>query len=184
MCILVEWPQKTWKTKTKLVVLASLDLDKWKFMLRVTWPWRTSSGVFRGAIGPCPLWPKKKILTIGKIWKTWFGPLCVSTRGQQKFGPLFEILNTPLRTSSLTNKVTCKVYSVDLCSFQLRDPEKLENKRNVVALASLEPENWRVIFRVTWPWLSRSPVKLTLLAYVFSSWETPIIWKSKQKSLF
>ena len=56
------------------------------------------SGVFRGAIGPWPPFGQKNFFfTIGKIWKTWFGPLCVSTSGQRKFlAPLFEILNTPL----------------------------------------------------------------------------------------
>ena len=56
-------------------------------------------GVFRGAIVPWPpLWPKKILFDIlKKLENLVWPPLCVSTSGQQKFGPpRFEILNTPL----------------------------------------------------------------------------------------
>ena len=59
-----------------------------------------SSGVFRGGggIGPWPPFGKKKFHH-RKNLENLVCPLCVSTSGQRKFAPLFEILNTPLGLS-------------------------------------------------------------------------------------
>ena len=47
------------------------------------------SGIFKGGIGPFPLW-RQKIFAMVKIYRktimVW--PPCVSTSGQQKFAPL------------------------------------------------------------------------------------------------
>ena len=56
-----------------------------------------ASGVFRGAIGPWPPFGKKNFFDIGKNLENLVWPsLCVSTSGQRKIDPPYEILNTPL----------------------------------------------------------------------------------------
>ena len=62
-----------------------------------------SSGEFRGLLGHSPPLATNLFFAIGKNKKTWFGPFCVCTSGRQKFGPLYEILNTPLLNSPWNN---------------------------------------------------------------------------------
>ena len=77
----------------------------------------SSRGVFRGAILPWPLWPKIFFLILKKNWKTWFGPLCMSTSCQWKFGPPFrnpkyatgELLQT---TNSLMDFIQFSIFSM------------------------------------------------------------------------
>ena len=48
----------------------------------------------------------------------------------------------------MTYKVTLDSYSVELYLFDIHDPKNLQNKKNIIALASLEPEIRKVTFRV------------------------------------
>ena len=50
---------------------------------------------------------------------------------------------------TLTNKVTRDSYCVELDIFDIRDPKNLQNKRKIIALASLEQEIRKVTLMVT-----------------------------------
>ena len=50
---------------------------------------------------------------------------------------------------TLSYKVTLDSYSVDLYLFDIHDPKNLQNKKKIIALASLEPELGKVTLRVT-----------------------------------
>ena len=68
---------------------------------------------------------------------------------------------------TLTYKVTLDSYSVELYLIDIRDPKNLQNKKKIIALASLEPEIRKVTFRVTWPWRTRSRLKVTVWNYIY-----------------
>ena len=61
-----------------------------------------------------PPYGKHVFFTIGKNWKTWFGPLCVSTSGQQKFAASFW--NPKYSTD-------CKGYDASLYLFEFLNHE-------------------------------------------------------------
>ena len=89
------------------------------FVNKFWWPTSCVPVVYlEGAIRPWPpffLLAKKICFAIGKNRKTGFGPLCVSTSEQQKFGPTFyEILNMP---------VMCAMYWVGIRDQPNFDPE-------------------------------------------------------------
>ena len=75
--------------------------------------------VFRGPLGHDPF-SKNLFFTIGKSRKTWFGPLCVvHTSGQQKFGPLYNIPNTPLR-GILPNQMGIRLPRIIMAEVKLQ----------------------------------------------------------------
>ena len=81
---------------------------------------------------------------------------------------------------TLTYKVTLDSYSVELYLFDICDPKNLQNKKKIIALASLEPEIKKVTFRVTWPWRTR--LKATVCIYVHLTPISKITSKIAQKS--
>ena len=50
---------------------------------------------------------------------------------------------------TVTYKVTLDSYSVELYLFDICDPKNLQNKKRIIALASLEPEIRKVTLKVT-----------------------------------
>ena len=46
-------------------------------------------------------------------------------------------------------KVTLEGYSVVVCLFEIFDPKNLQNKKKIIAQASLEPEIRKVTLKVT-----------------------------------
>ena len=50
---------------------------------------------------------------------------------------------------TLIYKVTLDSYSVEIYLFDIRDSKNLQNKKRIIALASLEPEIRKVTLRVT-----------------------------------
>ena len=68
---------------------------------------------------------------------------------------------------TLSYKVTLDSYNVDLYLFDIRDPKNLQNKKKIIALASLEPELGKVTLRVTWPCHTRSRLIVTVWIYIY-----------------
>ena len=69
--------------------------------------------------------------------------------------------------ATLTYKVTLKGYSAAVCLFEILDPNNLQNKKKIIALSSLEPEIRKVMFKVAWPWQTRSRLKAAVLCVFF-----------------
>ena len=62
-------------------------------------------------------------------------------------------------------------------------PKKPGKQKKFIAVACLQPEIGKVPFKVTWPWRTRSRVKVTVLAYVASSFLTEKPGKQKSSSI-
>ena len=82
---------------------------------------------------------------------------------------------------TLTCKVTLDSYSVNSYLFDIRDPKNLQNKKMIIALASLEPEIKKITLRVTWPWRARSCLIVTVWIHIYSTSATLKSCKTKKK---
>ena len=81
---------------------------------------------------------------------------------------------------TLTYKVTRQGYCIGLCFFEFLDPKNPKNKKKIIALACIQAEMGKVTYKVTWPWRTRSPAKVTVLVYVSLSFLTRKTLKQKK----
>ena len=66
----------------------------------------------------------------------------------------------------MTYKVTRDSCCVELYIFDIPDPKNLQNKKKIIALASLEQEIRKVTLMVTWPRRTRSRVIVGMWNYI------------------
>ena len=76
---------------------------------------------------------------------------------------------------TLTYKVTRQGHDIRLYAIDFSELKNLRNKNKIIAVACIQAEIESVTFKVTWPWLTRSPVKATTFAYIpltFLKWKS------------
>ena len=76
---------------------------------------------------------------------------------------------------TLTYKVNRQGHDIRSYSIDFPEVKKYRNKKKIIAVACIQAEIESVTFKVTWPWRTRSRVKVTTLAYIpltFLRWIT------------
>ena len=142
---------KNLQNKKKIITLASLEHEIQKVTLMVTWPWRARSRVIAGMWNYIFL----RSLTL-KICKTKkYHRSCVIRTRDTKGHAHGHV--------TLTYKVMRDSWYVELYIFDIPDPKNLQNKKKIIALASLEQKIRKVTFRVTRPWRTGSRFEFTVL---------------------
>ena len=91
---------------------------------------------------------------------------------------VLEVLGDPLK--SIVSHLR-----ISHCSFVTGDtgaqwPEKSWKQKKFIADACLQPEMGKIPFKVTWPWRTRSRLKVTVLAYVALSFLTRKTMETKK----
>ena len=154
MCgIVYPWPLKLAKQK-KIIALASIKREIRKVTLMVTWAWRTRSRVIVG------VWHYIFLTSLTlKTCKTKKDYRSCVIRTRETEGHAHGHV-------TMTYKVTSDSWCLELCIFDISDPENLQNKKKIIALESIEQEIRKVTLMVTWPWRTRSRVIVGVWNYL------------------
>ena len=141
--------------------------------VEVTWPWSWLH--FSGSI--------EARATMFALFFSFSGSLNWNKHKPSSFLGTWEMRSHVQGHVTLKYKVTREVYIVGLCLFESRDPTNLRIKTKIIVLASLEPEIWKVMFQVTWPWRTRSRVKVLVSVQVYCGSENSYTWETIKKSM-
>ena len=129
------------------------------------WIYRTKYKWIFDIPDPKNLQNKKKIIVLASL--------------EQEIRKVTLVVTWPQRTRS---RVIVTVWKYKFLTSVTQ--KKLQNKKKIIVLASLQQEIRKVTLMVTWPWRIRSRVIVAVWKYIFLTSLTLKTCKTKKRSLF
>ena len=166
---------KNLRNKKKIIAVACIQAEIESVTFKVTWPWRTRSPV--------------KATTFAYMLLTFLSGKTVETK-KNRCCSMYTSRDRKCHFQghvTLTYKVTRQGHDIRLYFIDFPEVKKYTNKKKIIAVACIQAEIESVTFKVTWPWRTRSRVKVTTFAYIlltFLRWITLETKKNECSSVY